>query len=31
MWPENLKEGDHFKNEGIDGIIILKWISDGMR
>jgi hypothetical protein len=25
MWG-NLREGDHFKDPGIDGRIILKWI-----
>ena len=32
FWWENLREGDHLGDQGIDGRIILKWIferSDG--
>jgi hypothetical protein len=27
FWLENLKGRDHLENEGIDGGIILKWMS----
>jgi hypothetical protein len=26
FWWGNLKEGDHFRDPGLDGRIILKWI-----
>jgi hypothetical protein len=26
FWWENLREGDHLEDPGIDGMIILKWI-----
>ena len=26
FWWENLSEGDHLENVGLDGRIILKWI-----
>jgi hypothetical protein len=26
FWWENLREGDHLKDPGVDGKIILKWI-----
>jgi hypothetical protein len=26
FWLGNLKEGDHFEDPGVDGIIILRWI-----
>jgi hypothetical protein len=26
FWRENLREGDHLEDPGVDGRIILKWI-----
>ena len=28
FWWENLREGDHFEDPGVDGRIILKWIFE---
>jgi hypothetical protein len=28
FWKENLMENDHLKDPGVDGRIILKWISE---
>ena len=28
IWWENLKEGNHLKDHGVDGRIILKWILE---
>jgi hypothetical protein len=28
VWSENLKGGDHLEDLGIDGKIILEWISE---
>jgi len=27
IWWENLNEGDHLEDRGVDGRIILRWIS----
>jgi hypothetical protein len=28
LWWQNLKEGDHMDDSGVDGKIILKWIFE---
>jgi hypothetical protein len=28
VWSENLREGDHLEDPGVDGRIILRWIFE---
>jgi hypothetical protein len=28
VWWENLREGDHLEDSGVDGITILKWMFE---